>query len=617
MKQAKKTIRKQPSVRYKFFTKSLLTNCLLLLIPLMMIGPYSVVQSSRDNTAAIEKSTYQTLHQLEKTVDLLYSHIDNANIFFSSNPRVTIQLKKAFHEKSLSLDSLKNIENLSLYFQNLIFTDPYIENIYVYYDNANERIYLPQKRAIHTISTPEERNFTETYKNSGNKDFWMEISRKQTNNSSSRIDFLMIYQRLYTRSASNPVGMIAFEYNLNKIEQYFQTLLQYNRQTVYLMDSGQNIIYTNSVSPDPDSELASIFPELEAKEEQHLFDIQLEGMSCKAAYLRSPRTNGLTYITFTPSSEIYKTTRSLSGTYMLLTFSAILLSFILAFYKTNREYRYLNSIIDIFSNPDASQQHFEQMPRNASNPFEYIMLNIIRLFLDQKYLKVQASERDYKMQILKMQALQHQINPHFLHNTLNTIYWEAIRLTSSENPCSTMVSSLSSVMRYSLSDPQEQVKITEEIGYLKTYLDIMKTRYADKFEIRYRIDDSCTIYPIKKMILQPIVENAIYHGIKEKEGKGLIYTGVRRLKKSILFYIWDDGVGIAPETLLELQKQLSMNSVISSSHIGLTNTNLRLTLAYGAESGLHIKSIKGKYTLVYFMIPLNSLQPDGRSPEDS
>ena len=76
-------------------------------------------------------------------------------------------------------------------------------------------------------------------------------------------------------------------------------------------------------------------------------------------------------------------------------------------------------------------------------------------------------------------------------------------------------------------------------------------------------------------------------------------------------------MGIAPVKLLELQKQLSMNSVISSSHIGLTNTNLRLTLAYGAESGLHLKSIKGKYTLVYFMVPLKRLQPEGRSTEDS
>lgn len=608
MKQMKKTIRIQLSVRYQFFTKSLLTNCLLLLIPIMMVGPYSVIQSSKDNTAAIEKSTYQTLHQLEQTIEQLYSHIDNAKIFFSSNPRVTIQMKKAFNEKPVSLDSLKNIENLSLYFQNLIFTDPYIENIYVYYDNTNNRMFLPQRGSIQTVFTADEQKIIETYKNSGTKDFWMEVKRKNIPGNKASTDSLVIYQRLYTRFAYKPVGMVAFEYNLNKMQQYFQSVLQYSSQTIYLVDSGRNIIYTNSKSQDPSGELGSIETTLNTKKELHLFDVELNDMSQKAAYLKSARNNGLTYITFTPSSEIYKTTRSLSGTYMLLMFSGIFLSFVLAFYKTNKEYQYLSSIIDIFSNPEASQRHFDKMPRKAGNPFEYIMLNIIKLFLEQKYLKVQASERDYKLQILKMQALQHQINPHFLHNTLNTIYWEAIRMTSSENSCSTMVSNLSSVMRYSVGDPQENVKIKEELGYLKTYLDIMKIRYTDKFEIIYRVDESCTIYPIKKMILQPIVENSIYHGIKEKDGKGRIYVGIRRIRKSILFYILDDGVGISSKRLLKLQEQLYAHTAISSSHIGLTNTNLRLTMTYGVKSRLRIKSMKGKYTLVYFTIPISDLE---------
>lgn len=607
MKRMKKTIRKQLSIRYQFFTKSLLTNCLLLLIPIMTIGPYSVIQSSKDNTAAIEKSTYQTLHQLEKSIELLYSQIDNAKIYFSSNPRVTLQMKKAFNENPLSLDSIKNIENLSLYFQNLIFTDPFIENIYVYYDNTNNRIFLPQKGRIQSINSLEELNFKETYENSGKKDFWMEIKQKKIPGSTASTDALIVYQRLYTRFASKPSGMIAFEYNLNKMEQYFQTLLLYSDQTIYLIDSERNIIYTNSKSDDSDSELTSIYTTLIAKKELHLFDMQLNGMYNKAAYLKSARNNGLTYITYTPSNEIYKSTRSLTGTYMLLMFSGIFLSFVLAFFKTNKEYRYLNSIIDIFSNPEASQQHFDQMPKKARNPFEFIMLNIIKLFLEQKYLKIQASERDYKMQILKMQALQHQINPHFLHNTLNTIFWEAIRLTSSENSCSTMISNLSAVMRYSIGDHQENVKVKDELGYLKTYLDIMKIRYTDKFEILYMVDDSCTIYPIKKMILQPIVENSIYHGIKEKKEKGHIYIGIRRVRKSILFYILDDGVGIAPEKLLKLQERFNDNSAKSSSHIGLTNTNLRLTMTYGAKSHLRLKSIKGKYTLVYFMIPVTNL----------
>ena len=100
------------------------------------------------------------------------------------------------------------------------------------------------------------------------------------------------------------------------------------------------------------------------------------------------------------------------------------------------------------------------------------------------------------------------------------------------------------------------------------------------------------------------MENSIYHGIKEKEGKGIIYVGVKKLRKSILLYILDYGVGIPADKLTDIQEQLKNTSVVSSEHIGLTNTNLRLTLAYGEKAVLRLKSVYGNYTLVYFTIPL-------------
>jgi two-component system sensor histidine kinase YesM len=248
------------------------------------------------------------------------------------------------------------------------------------------------------------------------------------------------------------------------------------------------------------------------------------------------------------------------------------------------------------------------MSSSASNPFEFIMLNVIRLFMKDDYLKMQASEREYKMQILKMQVLQYQINPHFLHNTLNSIYWEAIRMTSSENPCSVMVSNLSTIIRYSLSSPKENVKISEEINYLKKYMDIMKIRYSNKFVVQFRIDPACIIYPIKKMILQPLVENSIYHGIKEKSGQGIICIGACLLKKSILMYVWDNGKGISSSKLSSLQKQLLSDEEIPLDHVGLISTNLRLKFAYGKDSILHIKSIKDKFTIICFRLPLPGAQ---------
>lgn len=589
------------SVKFRFFLQSLITNCALILVPLLIMGAFQIVQSSADNTKSIEKSVSQTLIQLDDFTNRLYSHLDNAVLFLSTNPNVTIQLNQAFQEKALTLDSLKNIENISLYFQNLLFTDPYLNRIYVYYDNENGRIYSPPKGSAHSIASDYERSLVNSYHTATNEDFWIEYNTIPDNYSDSDTT-LNIYQKLYQRTASTPSGFACFSYNLRQIGEYFESLLQYDEQTIYLTNADGDIFYTNTTSADSSKELALLLAEISHLEPQLLHDVSLDQGMVKASYLTSGRENGFLYITYTPAAIIYKSTNRLSTAYIVMLICAVLVSFLLALFKTNQEYSYLNKIIDIFSAPKDIKNLFKPASKSSSNPFEYIMLNIIKLFLEQDYLKVQDKQKEYKMRMLKMQALQYQINPHFLHNTLNVIYWESIKLTASENFCSKMVSKLSQLMRYALAQPEETVSIEEELLYAQTYLDIMQLRYSDKFTAVYRIDPQCKQDPIKKMILQPLIENAIYHGVKMSAGQCTLVLGVKQLTNSVLVYVLDTGVGITPDELTKLKEKLALTDEFADNHVGLSNVNLRLTLAYGNESRLRFKSIFGQYTCVYFFL---------------
>lgn len=132
----------------------------------------------------------------------------------------------------------------------------------------------------------------------------------------------------------------------------------------------------------------------------------------------------------------------------------------------------------------------------------------------------------------------------------------------------------------------------------------MKLRYMDKFEVEFQVDPGCSIYPVKKMLLQPLVENAIYHGIKEKNGKGLIRVSVHEKKGRIYFTIYDSGNGIPPEKLDSIKKDLVETNQTASQHIGLVNTNSRLVLSYEPESGLHVDSRCGQFTVIWFSIPV-------------
>ena len=589
--------RGRKSVRRVFFLQSFIKNCMLILIPLLIIGPYSIFKSMADNTRMIENSTAGTLMQLDSTVESLFSHMDNANMFFASSPSVTLQLDAAFHEESLSLDTLRNIENISLYFRNLLYTNSFLENIYIYYNNDYNRIYLPPQSSVRQISDPVEQELVSIYRDAGERDFWVKTMETSGGRLVGSRKSLYMFQKLYRRSTAYVSGFIAFEYNQTKLEEYIGSILQYRGQKLYLLSSDGQIAGSNETGELAAEEAAGLLSLLEGKEEKQLFDAQTGGKQVKAAYVRSARTNGFTYLTYTPADEIYRTTRSLSASYILLTLVSLLISLLAAFYKTNREYQNLNRIVEIFSDPSGAQVHFQETQKSHKNLMEYVTMNIIRLFIEQDYLKMEASA-------LKLQALQYQINPHFLQNTLNTIYWESIRLTGSENQCSVMTNKLSSMMRYALGNSEEDVPLSMELLYLEKYLDIMKLRYPDKIQVIFRINCSRDEVHVKKMLLQPLVENAIYHGAREKEGICRIYIGALQLSSSVLIYVLDDGMGIKAGRLAEIKEELNLADRLDENHIGLYNTAQRIRMAYKEERKLRIKSSEGKYTCVYFSIPM-------------
>lgn len=593
--------------------RSLLVNSLLMLLPLLLIGFYSIIRTSNESTREAEKKASLILNQTDHILETFYTHVDNAYLFFASNPRVTLQLRSAFGEPSLSLDSIKSVENISLNFQNLIYTDDYLRNIYVYYKNEHNRIFVPLNSKLIAFPADREEDILNSYGHAGTEDVWMELSDEPLLYTDYPTPSLLIYRKLYRRTTDIQNGLVIFSFSTDRIQSELGNFLEYKDQKLFLIDSQSRLVWpafsgdTDEFSPEAlltlNNQMAANAPSPAGQTGGST--VNQDYASYTATYLHSPRSYGFSYLLLTPKDEIYETTISLTSMYIVMTLAAILVACIIAFFKTRHDYKYLGKIIRVLSTPDAAVSEIQPSKKGNSSPFEYILMNVIRLFIEQDYLKVQDSEKAAKLQLSKMQALQHQINPHFLHNTLNNIYWESVKLTGSENRCSEMISHLSAIMRYSLSDPQENVKIQDEINYLTKYLEIMKLRYADKFDVEFDVEPECSIYPVKKMLLQPLVENAIYHGVKEKKGKGLIRISIHRKKDRIYFNIYDTGNGIGPKKLASIRQDLKEVNQTANEHIGLVNTNSRLILSYGMGSGLNVNSRPFAFTVIWFSIPVS------------
>ena len=595
--------------------RSLLVNSLLMLLPLLLIGLYSIIRTSNESTREAEKKASLILNQTDHILETFYTHVDNAYLFFSSNPRVTLQLRSAFGEPSLSLDSIKSVENISLNFQNLIYTDDYLRNIYVYYKNEHNRIFVPLNSKLIAFPADREKDILDSYDHAGTEDVWMELSDEPLLYTDYPTPSLLICRKLYRRTTDIQNGLVIFSFSTDRIQSELGKFLEYKEQKLFLIDSQNRLVWpafsedSGEFSPEAllvlNDQMAAMAANAPSPAGQTGGNtVNQDYASYTATYLHSPRSYGFSYLLLTPKDEIYETTISLTSMYIVMTLAAILVACIIAFFKTRHDYKYLGKIIRVLSTPDAAASEIQPSKKGNSSPFEYILMNVIRLFIEQDYLKVQDSEKAAKLQLSKMQALQHQINPHFLHNTLNNIYWESVKLTGSENRCSEMISHLSAIMRYSLSDPQENVKIQDEINYLSKYLEIMKLRYADKFDVEFDVEPECSIYPVKKMLLQPLVENAIYHGVKEKKGKGLIRISIHRKKDRIYFNIYDTGNGIGPEKLASIRQDLKEVNQTANEHIGLVNTNSRLILSYGMGAGLNVNSRPFAFTVIWFSIPV-------------
>lgn len=203
----------------------------------------------------------------------------------------------------------------------------------------------------------------------------------------------------------------------------------------------------------------------------------------------------------------------------------------------------------------------------------------------------------------ELKLLQEQINPHFLYNTLDTIMWLAESKDTEQ--VVKMVSSLSDFFRTTLSKGKDFITVEEEKKHIGSYLEIQQFRYRDILEYEICFDREILEYEMLKLTLQPLVENALYHGIKNKRGLGHIFVMGEKQGENLVFTVKDDGIGMTEERITQVQQLIKGEMVRDkeSSGFGLFNINERIRLYYGGEYGLALKSVYQEGTEFTVTIP--------------
>ena len=230
-----------------------------------------------------------------------------------------------------------------------------------------------------------------------------------------------------------------------------------------------------------------------------------------------------------------------------------------------------------------------------TNNFEHMAQKVERLIEDVKVEQQNLRKKE-------LQLLQEQINPHFLYNTLDTIMWLAI--DHQDDKVVEMVAALSGFFRTSLSHGEDKITIREELEHVENYLKIQQLRYGDIMEYSIDVPDEIKKNDIVKITLQPLVENALYHGLKKQREKGMIKISSVDDENNIFLIVEDNGVGMQPEQVVQINKEMYEDIWVNrTTGFGIANVNRRIKLYYGEEYGLILESEPDIGTKVIVVVP--------------
>lgn len=311
------------------------------------------------------------------------------------------------------------------------------------------------------------------------------------------------------------------------------------------------------------------------------------------------------YISLVPLSTYQEYQDGFQDFYIMLVLFIFLISGIGAVFISLYSYTPVKSILSLLKNPDLYESDFAADNGLRKDETHEIALNIIRNLYSNQQMRDELGNYLSIINKAQITALQAQISPHFLYNTLENIRWMAIDVCKGDNEVSQIILNLSEMLRVSLDNEHQIITIKEEINNTKLYIEILQLRYKDKLSVEWEIDENTLSLPIVKVSLQPIIENAIYHGIKPLREGGIIKIKVSKTEEEVIIQVSDNGLGMSKEEVDSLNDDLREKYVLKEGHIGVRNVNQRLKLLLGDTAQIKVRSELNRGTIVTVSLPLS------------
>ncbi|USB31788.1 sensor histidine kinase [Paenibacillus sp. YPG26] len=418
----------------------------------------------------------------------------------------------------------------------------------------------------------------------------------RTNPSASK-DVFTVLRTVKSASTLKDIGMIAFDTDTRMLKNILEPVNQVTRGSSIIVDDKGSILYASENSSFvPSEQLGSLMKQI--KSSKGSFQSEIGDHNYLTVYTISPVT-GWTTIVNIPLTHIlssFEQNRSaLIVTTLIIIGFALFVATIISYALTKP----LKSMVRLMKQVQRGNLEVSLNPK-YNDEIGLLGSQFNRMITRIKDLLEEVSLTEKRKQKADMRALQSQINPHFIYNTL-----ESIRMLAESNDdprVAELTYLLGLQMRYSIIRSEATVTIAEELEHVRNYFQLLQIRFPGKFDLVIDVPDIFLDLPVLKLVFQPIVENAVFHGLEKKVGPGLLTISARNVDDTAIFSVADNGVGMDSETLLALNQSLRTPNTGERFGIGLRNVNERICLHYGYTYGLQVDSSPGAGTVVTLRI---------------
>ena len=505
------------------------------------------------NKNVISTSRYITLYadKLKNMINLLSVDADVRNFLISGNEDSKKSIKKMIYS---ILGNNKGIKSITVIGKNGNIVSSDKNNDMKISENM-----MKEKWYVDAINNSDMPVFNPSRKNS-------------TSSMNSALWFLSISRDIKNSKGEN-LGVIVFDIKYEILERYLNSISFGKQIDNIIVDKNNNIIYYKDVKCFADKKCLAKFSEKNKNKDTYLYETQIENTNWNLRSLAN-------------TNDLVTLKKNFSHIVIIIFLVSLAFSSIITFIVITKILRPLIKLENHMQNFENNLREFhlsEKTGYEIQNLVEHFNVMVEKI----KYL------REYEIK-----ALHSQINPHFLYNTLDTIIWMA-EFEDNEKVIS-ITKSLANYFRLSLSNGHEKIPLKDEIMHTKEYLFIQKQRYEDKLSYFFNIEnESLLSIEVPKIIIQPIVENSIYHGIKNLSGNGIITIDVYRENSTVNISVKDNGIGF------EKAKQFKKSK---TGGVGTKNVDKRIKFYYGKNYGVFInKDNKTEGAEVIIKIPFKSI----------